>query len=258
MTTRKTLENLLKEIDFSESEICVYLALTRLGEAKASAVAKKADLPRTTVGSILEKLADRRVLTTHHYHGTTYYWVESPETLAQLFEQKTAVANRLGALLRDAYRSEAHFPTAEIIDTKSRIKRYIESLIGSLAKGSIIRTIDTPQEGNYAKIFSEAYETLFLGWKRRRGAVTHTLIPHGSFRDVPRNKLAAQEIVLRELPAGIEFSGSLWLLEKTLVHFSGNPPFLASMRQESIVSGMSSLYDFLWNSSASISQPRRT
>jgi len=50
------LKKVLKELGFKDNEIKVYLALTELGEAPASKVAKKAGLPRTTTIDNLEHL----------------------------------------------------------------------------------------------------------------------------------------------------------------------------------------------------------
>ena len=250
----KEIKNSLSELGFHENEIKVYLALTQLGEATAAQVAKRAELPRTTAISILNKLAQDNYLTMHRYKGLTYYWVESPHAIVASLETKIKVAEDLNGLLTDLYRAESHFPHATVYDTKLAIRNFIEKTLATQKKKSTIYTIDVPGAGNYAKIYSEKIETSVLSKKMTRDIITKTLIPHGSFKTISPHKLKVQEIELRELPAGINFTASLWLVDKTLVHFSGNPPFAVAITHEPIVQSVKSLFDFLWNISKTADQ----
>lgn len=242
----------LAELGFSENEAKVYMALTVLGEAKASEIGKKADLPRTTVISILERLKADNFITTHLYHGRTYYWIESPKTIASMLSHRVEIADNLNLLLTNLYREEAHFPVAKICDTKSKIKNEIEKMITGSKKNSVVYTIDTPESGNYAKIFTENSEESIMSLKKKRDIVTHTLVPHGSYKVISPTKVEKRNIVLRELPAGINFSGSLWVIGNEIAHFSGKPPFLVTIKHEDIVKGVKAIFDFLWN----ISEPK--
>lgn len=243
----KTIKHSLTELGFKPSEIKVYIALTQLGEAPASEVASKADLPRTTTISILNKLAKENFLTQHLRKGITYYWVESPHALMSSLETKLKIAGDLNRFLTDLYRSEAYFPHASIYDTRSSIKNFVEKFLANLTKRSVIMTIDAPTENNYGKIFSERVEDIFFGKKNDRGIVTKTLIPFGSFAGINQHKTVSQSIELRELPEKVNFRASIWLTNDMLVHFSGNPPFIVTVRHQAIVAGMRSIFDFLWN-----------
>lgn len=245
------IEHQLQELGMNQNEIRVYKALTVLGEAPASRIAKKANIPRTTAISILEKFRMENFISTHRYHGVTFYWIESPHVLEQSFLQKAAIAESLADILSDLYRSEASFPLAEIYDTKSGIKKFIEKTIANAKAKSVMYTIDTPREGNYNKIYSDAIEHTIHVFKRKRGIMTKTLIPRGSFRDIPLHKIKNQSIELRELPDGLSFSGSIWIIDAMVTHFSGNPPFAVAIRHEHITHGMKALFDFLWRISAS-------
>ncbi|PIR06724.1 MAG: hypothetical protein COV55_02680 [Candidatus Komeilibacteria bacterium CG11_big_fil_rev_8_21_14_0_20_36_20] len=248
----REIKNNLGELDFNSSEIKVYMALTHLGEAKASEIAKKADLPRTTAISILNKLKEENYITTHQYHGTIYYWIESPKVIANVFNYKIDIAHQLSELLTNLYRDEVHFPTAQIYDTKSGIKKFIEKTLTNLDKKSIIYTIDMPKAGNYAKIFSDNAEGNIMKVKGKRDLITHTLIPFDSFKKIDSYKIKNQNIKIREMPKEIKFEASLWIIKDFIVHFSGNPPFLITVKHKKIVSGIKCLFNFLWN----ISEPK--
>jgi sugar-specific transcriptional regulator TrmB len=240
----------LQELDFNSNEIETYLALTKLGEASAAQIAKSANLPRTTVISILEKLKINNYCTAHKYHGLTYYWVESPRTIVAAAERKLEIAGLLNEALVNLYRSEAHFPFAEVFDTKESIKKFIERALIGVKKNSTIYTIDTPHAGNYAKIFSDHFNEAFLNIKRKKNIQTNTLIPYNSFIAIDKEKLKKQNIRLREMPPEINFEASLWIIDGFVVHFSGKPPFITAIRHDGILKGVKGIYDFLWDLSA--------
>jgi len=244
---KTNIKHILAELGFSENESKVYLALTVLGEARASEVAKKADLPRTTVISILERLSTDNFITNHTYRGVIYYWIESPKTIANILSYRLEVANKLDSSLASLYRKEAHFPAAEIYDTKSKIKNAIEKIISNLRKGSVIYTIDTPEAGNYAKIFSNESEENIRLLKKKKDIITYTLVPFGSFKGIDNRKIVSQNIKIREMSENVKFAGSLWIVKNQIAHFSGNPPFLVIIKHENIVNGIKGVFDFLWS-----------
>lgn len=240
------IKTLLSELGFKPNEIKVYLGLTALGEAPASKIAKKIDLPRTTVISILEKLEQESFLTAHRYRGTTYYWVESPQALMQIFENKTKIAGELKNLLADLYHTEADFPFAKVYDSKSSIRGFIEKTLANLPLKTIIHTIDKPGAGNYEKIFSNDIGKTLIQLKNKRQVTTRTLIPHGALADINPEKLTSQNIIIREMPSAINFQASLWIIGDTVVLFSGQPPFIVSSHHKIITASLKSVFDYLW------------
>lgn len=243
----KQIKNSLKELGFNNNEIKVYVSLTQLGEATASQIAKKADLPRTTAISLLERLKQNNYLSDHIYKGKTYYWIESPKVISNVFEHKIEIAGNLNKLLNNLYRSAGHFPSVQVCDTKSSIKKFIEGFLANLEKKSVIYTIDSPSAKNYAKIYFENIEGIVTGQKKKREILTHCLIPYNSFKNIEDYKVKNQIIKIRELPENINFEASLWITKDTTVHFSGNPLFLTAIKHDTIVKGIKSIYDFLWN-----------
>ena len=243
----KKIRDNLKELGFKTNEIKIYISLTKMGEATASQVAKRADIPRTTAIGILEKLKKENYLTANRYKGVTNYWIEAPHTLVDLYENKIEIAKDLNGVLSDLYRSTASFPFTKVYDTRSGIKQFIEKMLTSLKKNSIIYTIDSPSKGNYTKVYSENIGSSISNQKKRKGIVTHTLVPFGSYKKIQKNKIESQDIVIREMPEAIKFCSSFWIIDDMIVHFSGNPPFLTATKHGPIVAGMKNIYDFLWS-----------
>lgn len=247
----KQIQKNLKELGFNHNESKVYIVLTQLGESTAAQVAKKADLPRTTVISILEKLNSKNHISTHRYKGVTYYWIESPRTIKESLLNRVKIADELDKMLTDLYRSEAHFPHGFIYDTKSGIKSFVEKLLINVKDKSVIYTIDSPKQGNYSKIYSDNFTSTLNELKKKKEIATMTLVPHGSFETINPEKMKIQHIIIREMPPEIKFKSSLWIVDDFVVLFSGNPPFISAVRHPAITESTKSLFDFLWNISTS-------
>ena len=245
----KKIRDNLKELGFKTNEIKVYISLTKMGEATASQVAKRADIPRTTAIGILEKLKNENYLTANRYKAVTYYWIEAPHTLVDLYQNKIEIAKDLNGILSDLYHENATFPFTKVYDTRSGIKQFIEKMLTTTKKNSIIYTIDSPSRGNYTKVYSENIGSSISKQKKRKGIVTHILVPFGSFQKISKEKLETQDIIIREMPEAIKFCSSFWIVDDTIVHFSGNPPFLTATKHEAIVAGMKNIYDFIWSMS---------
>lgn|GEM_PF-708106 len=241
------IKSYLAELGFNKNEASVYLALTKLGEAKAAQIAKSAELPRTTAISILNKLVGENYITAHTYKGAVSYWIESPQVLLDNLSAKIEVAEKLKEALPIMYHSAGRFPVAKFFDTKQGIKNFIVTTLNSLEKGTVLYTIDSPSEGNYRKIFSDDLANIIFSIKKKKGLVTKTLVPGGTYSGISKIKLSSQNISVRELPSGLEFQGSLWIIKDMLINFSGNPPFLVQTKQGSIVSGLKGIYNYLWS-----------
>lgn len=241
------LKKTLQEIGLSHNEAKVYIALTQLGEAPASAIAKRAGLPRTTAISILEKLEKENYISIQIYRGKRHYWIESPHMIKEALLARVSMAEELNTLLTDIYRSEADFPYAKIYDSKLSIKKFIEKTLLGLEKNSEILTIDNVRAGNYERIISEDFFYQMLELKKKRGVITRTLVPASTLHEIREKKISSQPIQLRELPPGIEFHASLWIIKDTLVLFSGKYPFIVAVKHKIITESLRSIYAFLWN-----------
>ena len=241
----KRITTTLKDLGFSQNELAVYLALTLLGEAKASVIAKKAGMSRTTALSILDRLSKQGYLTSNKYHGTEYFWIESPMVIKESFKNKAQLADDLALSLGSFYRAGHSFPSGKIYDTKAGIKAQTEKMILG-CKSPEILTIDSPGSGNYQKVFSDDYNNMLLKLKKQKAIATKTLVPSGSEKIIEPNKVKNQIITIKELPLGLNFEASIWLVDDKLVLFSGNPPFMTIIKHDSLVKSFRRLFNYFW------------
>jgi len=91
------IKSLLKELNFSERETAVYLALLELGSAKPIEIAKKTDINRTTVYDLLESLMHKGLISKYKKGSSTFFNALDPEKLlAYLDREKEEKAKIIG------------------------------------------------------------------------------------------------------------------------------------------------------------------
>ncbi len=78
------LDRLLHQMGFSKNESKVYMAALGSGPSSAQELAEHADLPRTTVYSVLEYLVERGVVGKTTKQGKTRFIAEAPEKLLSI------------------------------------------------------------------------------------------------------------------------------------------------------------------------------
>ncbi len=81
-------EEALRKIGLSDREIKVYLALLELGEALASKISEKTDIPRTLVYDILDNLLDKGMVSYVIKSNKKYFSAVEPKNLIEMLENQ--------------------------------------------------------------------------------------------------------------------------------------------------------------------------
>lgn len=81
----KVLSN---NLNFSEKETLVYLALLELGSSKPTDVAKKTDLNRTTVYDICDSLRKKGIVSSYKKKSNTFFTALEPNRLIDYLERE--------------------------------------------------------------------------------------------------------------------------------------------------------------------------
>lgn len=84
----QNLKNSLLNIGFPEKEAAVYLALLELGRGTVTAIARKANLNRTTGYHVLNSLANQGLVSVSGKEPLQEYIAESPERIVELMQKK--------------------------------------------------------------------------------------------------------------------------------------------------------------------------
>jgi len=82
------INSLFKQLNFSDKESLVYLALLELGSGKANDLAEKTNLNRTTVYDICEALMQRGLISKYKKGAGTYFNALDPKRLLNYLDRE--------------------------------------------------------------------------------------------------------------------------------------------------------------------------
>lgn len=82
------IKSLLKDLNFSDKETAVYLALLELGTAKPGELAKKTDLNRTTVYDLLESLMGKGLISKYKKGANMFFNALEPDRLLNYLDRE--------------------------------------------------------------------------------------------------------------------------------------------------------------------------
>src|SRR3989344_7822284 len=115
------IENLeaLQKFGLSEKEARVYIANLELGNSLAGEIAIKANLPRTLVYDILERLIDLGLASYAIKNNKKYFQASNPEELSRILKEKLFSVSKILPKLKELQKLEGHKrPKVEIFEGK--------------------------------------------------------------------------------------------------------------------------------------------
>jgi transposase len=89
----------LKELDLTEGEARVYLALLN-GESRKSGIIRKSGVSPSIIDEILKKLAKKGLASFIEIDGKMYFYANDPEILLENLERKRIIADKLVSILK--------------------------------------------------------------------------------------------------------------------------------------------------------------
>lgn len=158
----------LKELNFSDKEITVYLALLELGEAKAGEIAKKANLNRTTMYDILSSLMKKGLVSKYKKAGHTYFEALEPKRLLgyidreientneMLIKKKAEIKMLLPELISKQYTSSTR-PKVEFFEGEKGMREAYEDTLSAKDPILAYANVETMHQG-LPNFFPKYYE----------------------------------------------------------------------------------------------------
>lgn len=206
------IEKYLEVLGLSNKEIGVYLANLELGETSIMSVVKKADLPRTTVYHILEKLRDRGLIEILETRTRRIYIPHQPRKILTLLEQKQnklkedikTFSQTLPELVR-LYDFSPYLPKIRIFKGKE-VKQIYEEIL----ELPIDETLYVSELTRFEEMVDRKY---FRGWIKRRVAkgikARGILVKSEEVTDEPTYKAGKKYLrTIRYAPKGFKCPGS--------------------------------------------------
>ncbi len=239
-------EEVLADMDLTESESTVYMTLLRNGADTASAVSKKAGVHRRLAYDVMESLTEKGLVSYVDEENRRVYEATNPERLQELIEEKradlTELEERVDAVLPDLM---AHF-TAEqderdvkVLQGKEGIKHLFND---ELREGETIYLIGSPEE-------SEDILQYFLPtWTKKRQE--NGIKIKGVFEHRMRGMVGEHEpIEHRYLPEGYKSSVSMCIYGSRVgIIFWIDNPLVIMIKDRQAADSFMSYFELVWAS----------
>ncbi|HBU06575.1 MAG TPA: hypothetical protein DEB09_00655 [Candidatus Magasanikbacteria bacterium] len=123
------LDRLLNQIGFSKNEARVYMAALESGPSSAQDLAERAQLPRTTVYSILEHLVERGVVGKTAKQGKTRFLADPPEKLLSILNDLRVQVEKSLPQLEAIYNKSETKPKIYFYEGKGAIRKAFDDTL---------------------------------------------------------------------------------------------------------------------------------
>ena len=100
------MEEMLKQFNFTQPEILVYLALLKSGGATVSKLAVATHLKRTSCQEYIRSLEERGFINSSKIGNKFFYQAEDPDKFRQMVHERVYVVDRLLDTLREKIQEE--------------------------------------------------------------------------------------------------------------------------------------------------------
>lgn len=250
------VKNLLQQLGLHPSEAGIYLACLRLGEAGVQEIAHEAKLARTTTASILDRLVTQGFVSVSHQRGKQKYWIEDPHILVEREKARLGVFEELSSKLHTEYHKADKKPMIETYDSPEGITNLMCKVLEEAQKGDEFLTWECPGGKHYQAVMPDELFHELSKKKTVKGIRTRALIPTGH-QSYMRPEALKHTVDVRVLPSGLNIEISLWVIQDSIVIFSGTHAFAIRVTHRHTTESFRSLFEFLWNLSSPLSIPSK-
>lgn len=166
LTVDVEVEEVLKELDLSDTETEIYLELLRNGEATASSAAKRSGVQRRRAYDVMNALKEKGLVSYRDEENRRVYNAVSPKRLEDMIEDRRRGLEELEGMLDDAmpqlmkqFNEEDTEREVKVLEGKEGIKQLFND---ELREGETIHLIGSPEESE------EMLEYFLPSWTERR------------------------------------------------------------------------------------------
>lgn len=250
---KKKLASLLTDVGFSQKEAAVYLALSSLGEATASEVAKKADIKRPTVYATLETLKARGFVHQTKQKGQTKFLAEKPDAI--LLHAKTRAA-RLEAHLdffRALFKGTRKHPRIFFYSGPDGFKMIWKKLFSSGISEYLIMT--DPQE--MTGFVKESYITdTIIREKKKRGIKSRQILSFSEYGKKIMEKDALENRASKMMPHLYRFPFTTIIFGDHVALISPlSENFIVIIESEAYAKSQRAFFEALWSLLPAVKRP---
>ncbi len=119
----------LKQVGLNEKESKVYLALLESGDSLASRIAKKTNINRSLLYSILDELVNKGIVTYIIKNNTRFYRAAEPNKILAMLKEKEKIFSSILSTLTTLHKPKTDKPIVEILEGKQGIKTILNDIL---------------------------------------------------------------------------------------------------------------------------------
>lgn len=225
----------------NDQESSAYVALLKLGQSHASAVAKEMGIKRTTAYHILKSLTHKGLVSIYFHSNTRIYRPIRPKRLSSIFEKKLQALNDIIPNLESLEKKQAEAIGLRFIETKEELKRFY------------YQTLEEYKNKQYCAIGSTAnWENIdnefFIDYRKQRAKrnIRTRLILTGESKKVnPTDGTLKREF--RYLPKKYSFKSTIDIYDDKILIVGPNTQALAIVVEvPAMVDIFKSIFEILW------------
>lgn len=123
------IEQSIGAMGLSQPETQVYLALLKLGGAKASQLAKEVEMKRTTVYSLLDGLIEKGFVAVYYKKSQKNFKANKPQYIANFFENKLKLFNQAIPILESMEKKQTQAIGLRFIETKEELENFYINIL---------------------------------------------------------------------------------------------------------------------------------
>ena len=238
-------EKQLTQAGLTQKQAALYMAALELGHAKATDIARKAGVKRTTGYGILDELAQLGLVSVVAKGKLKFFKAQAPRTLVGLLDQRKRAVEQILPDLENVYGTYHLRPKMQFFEGREGIKRIYEDTLTCRSKKilQIIRVKDFKEFPGGD--FSEEY----IKRRAEKGIVSYAL--HPSSGDIHDNLYAEESDKwkrhVRYLPAFIFQTAAIMIYDhKVAVISTKAENFGFIIESKEFSNTLRAYFEFMW------------
>jgi len=244
-----SLKSSLVEIGFTPQQSAVYLSVLAHGPCTAGPIISETKLHRNVVYTALDHLIGKKMISERQVNGRKRFALASPDSLAQEYEKKASLAQKLAKEITTLSTHELQEIT--IHQGNDEYLNLLTGIIKSLPKNSIAYVLGTGGEAfmrqtmlpiwdKYHQVAHARHlQIKMLGYEPQKSAIAPSAAQEGNYevRYLPANM---------ENPAGIHIYPDAGIVLNIIYSDEQTPVTAIKIKNPSLTRGYLNLFENLW------------
>ena len=248
------MRNILKQLNFSEKEIDVYLAALKLGSAPISQLAKTAGVKRPNAYFILEKMKEKGLVSLAKKKNKQIFIAEKPDKLLKLLEaQKEKISEQEEEIknilpkFEELAKKGAVIPLFKYLEGKESVWNIIDDLTESKIESAWVIP-----PGKFVDVFGQnRFMKNVILKRRQKGIKMHVIMDrHPEMIKFYNDWLERRDTTLREyrlLPETMDLNTMVYLYaDKVAMIFLRDEVSGLVIQSEELFKVFKFMFDSLW------------